>query len=355
MRLKQDRMSSGERIAALFSGRRPDRVPISMGATAFASRNAGLSITEAYGEPEKIFEALSLTIDQYAWDPVGLRFRHTILGAHDFGGEVRLPRGEYEGAMVVVSPPVRKAGDVEKLKMPDPRNAGAIELGMRFARIQRSHGLPATFFSRSPMTEAANICGLEQFCRWMIKAPELCDRLLELSFAHIANVLQYWVDTFGAEDVFVYMSSPSESNQVISPRHFARFALPYHLKYHETLKRLGIGRIGLHICGEQNLNLPLFAEASPWIHPTILSFGHEVDLEKAMKLFPQDILYGNIEPAKVQTESPGRVYEMAVQILEKGKKAPAGYIFSTGCELPKAAPPANVFAITRAVHDCGWY
>ena len=218
MRLKQDQMSSRERIEALFNRRKPDRVSISMGATAFASRNAGLSITEAYGDPEKIFEALLWTVEQYGWDPIALRSRHTILGAHDFGGEVRLPKGEYEGAMVVVSPPVKNPRDVENLKIPDPRTAGAIELGMRFARLQRSHGLPATFFSRSPMTEAANICGLEQFCRWIIKAPELCRRLLDMTLVHISNVLQYWVDTFKAENVFIYMSSPER----IQPGHLAQ-------------------------------------------------------------------------------------------------------------------------------------
>ncbi len=353
--MKQDKMNGRERMDALFNYRRLDRVPITMGATAFASKNAGLSITEGYGEPEKIFNALLWTMEQYGWDALPMRARHTVLGAHDFGGDVRLPKGEYEGAMVVVSPPVKKERDVENLKMPDPRTAGAIELGMRFAKLQRSHGLPATFLSRSPMTEAANICGLDQFCRWIIKAPELCQRLLEMTLIHILNVIQYWVDTFGAENVFVYMSSPSESNQVISPKHFERFALPYHLKYHERINSLGIKRVGLHICGEQNLNLPIFAEASPWRHPSILSFGHEVDLEVAMKLFPKDIMYGNIEPAKVQTESAQRVYEMSKQIIEKGKKAPSGYIFSTGCELPKASPPANVFAITKAVHEYGGY
>lgn len=353
--MKEDKMTSQERVDALFTYRKLDRVPISMGATAFAGKNVGLSITDAYGDPEKIFNAFLWTIEQYGWDPIALHFRHTILGAHDFGGQVRLPRGEYEGAMVVVSPPVKEERDVENLKMPDPKTAGAIELGMRFSKLQRSHGLPATFFSRSPMTAAANICGLEQFCRWIIKAPELCERLLDMTLKHIFNVLQYWVDTFGGENIFIYMSSPSESNQVISPKHFQKFALPYHLKYHERIKTLGIKRVALHICGEQNLNLPLFAEALPWGHPSILSFGHEVDLAVAMKLFPKDIIYGNIEPAKVQTESPPRVYEMAKEIIEKGKRAPGGYIFSTGCELPKAAPPANVFAITKAVRDHGWY
>ena len=112
----------------------------------------------------------------------------------------------------------RNARDVENLKIAGPANRGGIELGMRFARLQRSHGLPATFFSRSPMTEAANICGLEQFCRWIIKAPELCRRLLDMTLDHISNVLQYWVDTFRAENVFIYMSSPER----IQPGHLAQ-------------------------------------------------------------------------------------------------------------------------------------
>ncbi len=76
------------------------------------------------------------------------------------------------------------------------------------------------------------------------------------------------------------MSSPSESNQVISPKHMEKFALPFHEEYHRRLKEIGIRRFGIHICGDQNLNLPLLAEASPWPHPSVLSFGHEVDLSE---------------------------------------------------------------------------
>ncbi len=41
--------------------------------------------------------------------------------------------------------------------------------------------------------------------------------------------------------------------------------------------------------------------------------------------------------------------------IEKGKKAPGGFILGSGCTIPAAIPPANMFAMTRAVNDFGWY
>jgi uroporphyrinogen decarboxylase len=349
-------MSSDERIRALLTYRKPDRVPIGSMATTFSCRNAGYSITTAYGDPEKSFHAMLWTAEQYGWELIPHTFGHTVLGALDFGGKYRLPKGEYEGGIIVESYPVKNETELVNLKMPDPRRAGRIPHVMEFSKRQESYGLPIWFFSRSPFTMAANICGLDQFLKWTIRKPELCRTLMNMAIDHIFNVLQYWADTFTSENLFVYMSSPSESNQVISPGHFEKFALPYHLEYHRRLKAMGIkGPFVFHICGDQNLNLPYFSELSPWAHPSILSLGHEVDLEWAAQLFPEDIIYGNIEPALIQVGTPGQVYDLSVQAILKGKRAPGGFILGSGCGMPFGAPPVNVFAMTRAVDDFGWY
>jgi len=347
-------MNSKERIDALFNYIKPDRVPIGNMAIVFSSKNAGYTITSAYDDPEKTFYAILWTAEQYGWDPIPQHFGHTVLGALDFGGKVRLPKGDYEGGMVVESYPVKNESDILNLKVPDPKIAGRIPKVFRFSKLQEDYVLPIYFFSRSPFTIAANICGLDQFCRWMMKKPELCNRLVDLAIDHIFNVLRYWVDTFGLDKIFVYMSSPSESNQVISPKHFIKFVLPYHVEYQRRLKDMGIKHFGFHICGDQNLNLPYLADLSSWPHPSFLSFGHEVDLEVAGKYFPEDIIFGNIEPAVIQTGTPQQVYELCKSAIKKGKKAPGGFILGPGCGL-LAAPPVNVFAITKAVNDFGWY
>ncbi|MGD8366713.1 MAG: uroporphyrinogen decarboxylase family protein [Desulfobacterales bacterium] len=351
MHFKQDKMTPAERMDALFAYEKPDRIPVGAMSTGFNTRNAGHTVADAYQDPEKSFADMLWTTEQYGWDPIPQYAGHTVLGAWDFGGEVRMPKGEFEGALVVTRHPITCEEDVAALTLPDPKTAGRIPQAMRFSELQAEKGLPVYFFSRSPFTMAANIAGIDRFLRWTMKQPELCETLLKLSLEHIVNVLSYWVAAFGAERIFAWMSSPSESNQLVSPRTVKQFAIPYHEAYHRRLKEQGIGRFGMHICGDQNLNLPLLAESAPWPHPSVLSFGHEVDLEVAAAHFPADIIYGNIEPAVIQTGTPEQVYELCRIAIEKGKKARGGFILGPGCGLPVSAPPVNVYAMTKAAHD----
>jgi uroporphyrinogen-III decarboxylase len=100
--------------------------------------------------------------------------------------------------------------------------------------------------------------------------------------------------------------------------------------------------------------LRYLGDLAPWPHPSVLSFGHEVDLEVAGKYFPKDIIFGNIEPAVIQTGTPQQVYELSKAAIKKGRKAPGGFILGPGCHLLMARP-VNVFAITKAIDDFGWY
>lgn len=355
MQLRQDRMSSNERIDALFNYKKPDRVPMMAWGGPFATFNAGYSVTDAYDNPKKAFDASIYTWELYGWEPVGLSFGPTVHGAQDFGGEVRSPKGEFEGSDVIRSNPVETEDDLLNLKMPDPKTAGRIPLHIEFARLQEAHGLPVTFGSRSAFTMAGNICGLERLCRWLMKKPELAQRAMRMALDHIFKVMDYWLETFGREKLFVRLASASEANQVISPKHFEKFAMPLHIEYQARLKAIGIQRFLWHICGDQNLNLRCLSELAPWRHPSILTFGHEVDLEAAGKFFPEDIILGNIEPAIMQFGTPQQVYEHSTTAIEKGKKAPGGFILGPGCTLPPYAPAVNVFAMTKAVNDFGWY
>ncbi|MCB2228999.1 MAG: hypothetical protein KQH53_20155 [Desulfarculaceae bacterium] len=348
-------MDSQERVDCLFKGRRTDRVGLHALSNAFNSVNAGYEASIAYTDAAKGFEAMYWTYQQYDWDLYIQYCLHSVTAVMDFGGKVRMPKGPYEGALVVEEHPMAGPGDYDKLSLPDPRTAGRIPQALDYARLQHAHGLPATFFSRSPFTFAANFVGLETFAKWLFKEKALCFQLMDLALEHMIRVLGVWVEEFGADNVWLWISSPSESNQILSPRFFEQFALPYHAKLHEQVKELGVKRFGFHICGDQNKNLPALAEAAPWPHPSLLSFGHEVDLELAAHYFPRDIIYGNIEPSYIQTATPQAVYDLAKETLLKGKRLDNGFVLGTGCGLPCTAPAAKVFAVTKAVRDHGSY
>lgn len=351
------KMTAQERLDALFAYQKPDRVPIgtqfmSLG---FNTVQTGGTIGEAYRDPEKCFQAFLETTRTFGWDPILQAFSHTILAAADFGGKVRLPSGEFEGAVSTESYPVNGPEDIHTLKVPDPETTDTVTRALRFARLQQASGLPVAFLSRSPFTMAGNMCGFERFLRWSIRSPERCRRLMQMALDHTFNVIAQWRTLFGADNMFVWMTSPGESNQLISPRLFERLALPFHIAYQDRLRALGLARFGLHICGDQNKNLPALAAAAPWPHPSILSFGAEVAIETAAGFFPKDIIYGNVDPVTLQFGSPEQVYQLTRSVIERGKRATGGFILGPGCELSPLTPPENMHAMTRSVEDFGWY
>ncbi len=352
----EDLEDARQTMDLLWQGRTPRRVPLgSMWfSESFAIRNAGRSIVAIFHRPEAIYEALCWTAGQYRWNPFVQYSGFCVLGCFDFGGTMRYPAKDGE----VLGPrehPVRNEGDVERLALPDPATAGDVPRQLAIARLQQAAGLPVTFFSRSPFCMAANICGVNLFMEWLLEKPELCHRLIDLALRHTLNALDLWADTFGAGNLQVWMSTPIESNQLISPVHLATFALPAHLGYHAHLRQLGIRRFCIHLCGEQNRNLPLLAEADPWPHPSILSFGPEVALDHAAGIFPEDIICGNLDTTLLQTGTPAAVYDAACATLNEGKSIPAGFILAPGCDTPAFAPPVNVYAVTKAVEDRGAY
>ena len=177
---------------------------------------------------------------------------------------------------------------------------------------------------------------------------------MTLATEFMIDLAQYYADSFGAPRVILDIGDPSTSNQVISPKQFENFVLPYATNLADRVLGTGIKHIFLHACGEQNANLPLWSTV-PLGNPGIVSVGHEVDLDIASKYFPGHVIMGNIEPALIQTGTPDRIYEAARVCIIKGRKHLGGFILSPGCELPPLAPEPNVWAIIQAVSDYGWY
>jgi len=351
-------MTDRERIEALFHHKKPDRVPIHGFARGFCSLYTKNKIADLYNNPRISYSAQRKTADDFGWVFFPL-FIYAAVGSWEFGGEIKWPAGEFAQAPMVARYPVEAVEDVEKLQVPDIKKSGIMPLMLEFYQLSARERLDnkpfeVTTFGVGPFTTAANICGLERFARWMIKEPQAVHRLMRKATDFIVEILYYWKDTGGIEGVLPRGGEPTTSNQVISPGQFEQFALPYIKEIHETALALGYKTIYMHVCGEQNANLPYWGQI-PMGEPGIVSIGHEVELETAAHYFPDDIIMGNLEPALIQSGSPGDVYQASKHIVEKGKELPGGFIFGPGCELPPKAPLENIRAMNKAVDDCGWY
>jgi len=354
---KREEQKAGldERLAALLAGKRTDRVPFYLFALGFCGKCVGYSVHDIYADAEKSFFAQVWAAELYDCEAIP-RLGIASYGAWEFGGELGFPKGDWAQAPWVKRYPIQSEEDVERLTLPDVKTAGLLPLQMEVCRRNKAHGLPLISFSvGSPFSRASNLCGIETLGRWMVKKPKLAHRLLRLFTDHLLHVAQYWVETFGSDRLLPFEGMPVESNQVISPKHFLEFALPYLKELNERMIGMGIKHIFCHFCGEQNSNLPFLADV-PLGDPGIASFGHEVDLTSAIEhLGDRAVIAGNVEPTVILTGTPQEVYELAVQCIDKAKHAPRGYLMMPGCEMPPLAPPYNVYMIRKAIDDFGWY
>ena len=350
---RHDQMTEKERSAAMLKRQPVDRVPFDAMGFAFAAAMVGYSKVDMFDDPDKAFWATSRTQEMFGGFE-RLFYPSGAFLAREFGGEVKMPTSEYAMAVSLLRPAVQSEEDVWKLELPDVKTAGTLPLMVRFSKLQEKHDLPITYQCGGILTRVGYITGIETMCRWMIKKPELVHRLCRIVADFLMAMAEYWVDMFGPEHLLPFVGAPTEANQIISPKQFEEFCLPYQREIHEKILALDVRHIYTHICGEQNLNLPYWAKL-PMGDPGMVSFGHEVDLDDASRYFPNDIIIGNVEPAVIQTGTPAEVYELSRICIEKGKKHRAGFILAAGCELPAKAPPYNVWTMRKAINDFGWY
>lgn len=352
-------MSEFERLEALLSRQRPDRVPVWPLPLGYTVVNSGHTIADFYRDPKISIDAQVWAIEQYGWLPiVSVPVRTAVWPALEFGGEIKWPEGEFSQAPTVTRHPVQSDEDILNLKIPDNlEQAGTIPLMLAntaYALERQPKGLIVGLPGVGPMEAGRSLISLEKLSRMMYKKPELVHKLFRFITDFQIAVARLWAEKFDPAGVCAFVGGPTHSNQVISPKMFKAFCHPYVKEQHAALREMGYKHFFFHPCGEQNENLPFWAEADMG-DPGIISVGHEINLAKVAELFPKDIAFGNLEPAIVQISKPQEVYEAARDLIVEHKDIPGGYIFSVGCELPPMAPAGNIWALTKAVNDFGWY
>ena len=356
---RKARMTEKERVEALIRHEKPDRVPIWPFAETSYAAYAQISIADTYNNPAAALDGQRRTCDYFQW-VCAPWIGYAAYGGWEFGGDIKWPSGEYAQAPAITRYPVEKVEDVYKVKLPDVKTAGFTPIEKEFYDLAVKEGFDnepfnvTIFPGAAVFSIAANICGPGTFCKWLLKEPEAVHHLLRLAEDHCIDKTRYFKSIYGIEGVLPMGGEATTDNRLISAKQFEEFALPYLKEAYQKVLDMGYKVIYSHICGEQNANLPFWAQI-PMGEPGIISIGHEIEIETAAEYFPDHIILGNLEPAKLQVETPEEIYEASRDLIERGKKIAGGFIYSPGCGMPPMAPIENMMAMTRAVNDFGWY
>ena len=355
--IRKDRMTKDERWLAMFNRQPLDRIPVFAYALGFCAVYCDLSIADVYNIPEKAYDAVTRTTAEFGWQDL-LIILYASEGAWEFGGEIRLPTGEFDQAPLITRHPVETEEDVDKLKVPDVKTAGMVPLMMEVSKLEEKRGAPFIMCQAAgPWSMAGNIAGVDTIARWVIKKPELVHKFVQKILPFTVEKVRYWVDTFGADRVLPgVFGTATASNQLFSPKVVEEFVLPYQKQLCDEIHAMGIKHVFAHICGEQNLNLPYWSQLN-FGDLSVVTFDHEVDIETGSKYFPDHIIAGSIDCSIMEIGTPEEIYEATRKLIEQGRKLPNGsfMLAPADCGLSPKASIDNVWALMQAVSDFGWY
>lgn len=352
----RDRMTSGERMFAVMTGQKLDRVPVSPFAMGYTAQICGIPLGDFYADGKKCFKCQLLASDLHGYDSTPM-YAYASIGAWEFGGEIGFPYEPGHGAPYVKKHPIEKPEDVDKIEVPDPKTAGSIPLFMEVSKQANALGMPAVFMIGAFITHCGNAMETSRMLLWMIRKPELVHKFIGKIEGYEKLVTDWFVDTFGGDKCMAFAGGAIESNKVISPKQFESFSVSHEINIHRYALDKGVPSVMMHPCADQNKNLPFYKqirEACGWKGKYVWNFGPETSIEKQIENFgAHDVIGGNVDPPSFQTKSFEEIVMLCKDNIERGIKNPSGYILMPGCEMPPLAPPINVHAMVYAARKFG--
>lgn len=350
-----DKLTSPERMRALALLLGLDRVPVNPFATAYTAAISGITLKEFFLEPEKALQAQLWSIEFHQYDATP-SYNIPNWAGWDFGGELDFPESPAYCLPVLRKRAVVNPEDVDKLKMPDLDSAPGVSRLLKFSRLCREMGLGVSIPAGSALGLAGTITSPDTMLRWCYKRPDLVHRLIRLSADYILAIADRYLEEFGAENCSAFTTYPLECLAMMSPKFFEKFSLPYIQEIHAKLIAKGVRKWLVHLCGDHSRNMPFWLKEIELAPRTIITIGHEMDIEATAKAFGKDhIIGGNIHTTLLQRGTPNEIYEASRDLIEKMKGHPGGFILMPACGMPPLTPPANVYAMVKAARVFGQY
>lgn len=346
--LLKDEMTPKERMEAMLSRNSFDRVPCNISIGDHAATLIGAKVSELHLFADKFVEGQIASNEKYgiesSWVGPGLGGI-----AESLGSKLAFPD---HGAPYVSEFAIKNDEDLEKLSIPNPKNAGRFPFVLESAeKIADIFGkeIPITIEIPGPFTSAGNLRGIEKLLRDSRKKPEYVHKILRL----VTDTTIAFIKEAAKIDVNIGIADPSSSGTLISKNMFEQFALPYLIEIVDMIKLLGKDSPYLHICGNTKRILNLMADTGVGA----LSIDDAVDLEEAKNLVGKRVvLIGNVKPTETMyLGAPKDVEKDAKECLKKAYDTPKGYVLALGCGFPIDTPPENIIALRDTARKYGKY
>ncbi len=215
-----------------------------------------------------------------------------------------------------------------------PRVAVVAEAVQQLAA--RHPELPVIGSLTGPLSTAASLVDPPAFFKGLRKHPEASHRVLAYVTDFLAAYAGLLVQS-GATAIAI--GDPSATGEILGPRLFEEYAVPYLNRLASSIRALGAPVI-LHICGDMNVargSIPLLVNDA-------LSTDAVVNLRRLKAEVSGLTTMGNVSTFLLQSGTPEAIARRARRLVAEGVD-----IISPACGLSTSSPAANVQALTQAV------
>ena len=341
------KISSSERIGSYLSGSRVDHIPFAIMSTNRIIANHLSYTIKDMEDVDKLSDIVQYKYDKYKivglTEELSLRTMGQALGS-----KLIFPENDIDYIEEFV---MEDKLDMKLIKMPDPYTNEVLSKKLERAKIQKERFKDMAIETEipGPMTTAAAIRPIDKLLRDLRKNPEGVKELLE--FCVEANMA--WARAFKKEfgPTSVMVVDPVSCDDILSPKQFQEFSLPYLKKQLKAYHDLNGINANLHICGHTKRQWKYYKD----LDIDFFSVDNCEDLEVCKKEIEDKlIVVGNIPPVEVMRYgSIDDVIESVKTCIKKAADAKNGYIAATGCGSPVGTPIENLDAFIYAINKYG--
>jgi uroporphyrinogen decarboxylase len=331
-------MTGLERVLAAVRFEPSDQVAVIPQIFGHAARIAGVSLDQYLTDAAVLARCQLAALDRYRGDAV-FALLDVNVETEALGSRLRFPKDSYPSVEQYV---LERPSAVAELAVPDPTKAGRMPVLLEAARLLRQELQDRVLVAGcviGPMTLACQLLGAERALFAAVDEPEAFERLLDFAADVAVSFGQAQLES-GAHICVVF--DPSASPAVVPPALFRELLAPRLRRLCQALKRKGSPVSWLHIAGPVEPILPLY----PGCGVDIGNIDYCVDPARARAAAPRLCLDGNIRPLAFVDSEPEEIAVACRRVLDD---ADAGFILSSGCEIPLEARPECVQALVDSV------
>ena len=261
--------------------------------------------------------------------------------AECFGSQIRFSDDEVP---TVIGSVVETPEDAEVLKVPA---FGAGRTGLYVEAISKALKLitdrPIFAGVIGPFSLTGRLMDMTQVMINCYEEPEMVHATLETATESPLNYVKAYKAN-GAHGAVI--AEPAAG--LLSPDFCGEFSSPYVKKIVDAVQDEEFIVI-YHNCGDAvNRMVPQILETGAAAY----HFGNAVSMEEMLQQMPGDVLtMGNVDPVSaIRNGTPEKVRQDTLAIMEACCKYP-NFLISSGCDIPPAAPWANIDAFFAAVEE----